>query len=347
MVAPAKPDQRIYPVYVVHGPDRYLRRQWIDRIVRQVLGDPPQRIARSDFEEPQADLAEVLDELRTAPFLGQHRLVVLHEADRFIQQHRQSLERYLQQPSPTGVLLLICQSWPGHTRLARLVRQIGTAIDCKPPTGPQLPAWLIAHARQQHRKRLQPDAARLLIELSGNELAVLCSELDKLALYVGQRQVIGCDDVASLTGRSRPERVFGIVDAVAEGDPAAALRLWQQVLATDRDAPFRAIAGLAWAVRKLLQARQAYEAGSSVQQAARMAGLRGQPQAIRARLKSFTAAQLAEQLSKLHHADLAAKTGLGSVQMAVEKFIVEQCMARQAGRRGRPTISESRNHEAT
>ena len=64
------------PIYVVYGPESFLRDQAIARIRELTVGADPDPLACSEFDG-DAELAEVLDELRTLPMLAPYRLVVV------------------------------------------------------------------------------------------------------------------------------------------------------------------------------------------------------------------------------------------------------------------------------
>ncbi len=292
-------------IYVLHGKDDYLQRMHLQQVVRRVVGEDDQHMALTQFDGPEASLADVLDELRTLPLLAERRVVIVRQADPFIKTHRAALERYLAAPSPTGVLVLLCDSWPSNTRLARRVPQVGEAIECETPPRRRLASWLVDHTARHVGKKLQPATAQKLVDLIGDDsLGKLCSEIDKLATYVGDATHITDNDVENLVGHHRQEKVFGIIDAAERRDLSQALELWQQVLATDRDAPYRAIGGLAWALRRLIDQRGHQSRGAA---------------------KRLNPAQLMEHLARLAEADHTIKTGTGTVQSVVERFIVELC----------------------
>ncbi|MBI4580700.1 MAG: DNA polymerase III subunit delta, partial [Planctomycetes bacterium] len=109
----------VLPVYAVCGGEPFLKRQAMERITREVLGNADRSLALSEYDGTgPVELAGVLDDLRTLPFLTERRLVVVREADKFITAYREALEDYAAKPSPTGVLLIECKSMPGNTRLA-------------------------------------------------------------------------------------------------------------------------------------------------------------------------------------------------------------------------------------
>jgi DNA polymerase-3 subunit delta len=302
------------PVYAVFGPDDFLRRQAIGQIVKTVLGDPPAPMAQVDVDGPQAKLADVLDELRTLPFLADVRLVIVHDADSFISANREALERYVAAPSETGVLVLVCDVMNKQWRLSRAIQQVGQLIECKAPPVYQRPEWLAARARQEYAKDMDGAAARALVDLAGSDMASLDAELAKLAIYVGDRDRISTSDVEDLVGFNRPENVFRMTDAIAGGDAAAALRIWRQTLATDSQAAYRAIGGLAWAVRQMMAAKGGGRApvGPSTSRSA----------------SRFTLEQLQDILVDLLAADVTSKTGLGTFDSAVEKLVVRVCSAK-------------------
>jgi len=99
------PISLLCPIYILHGENLHLRRQRRREIVERFVAgaDPELVVARFDAS---AELAEVLDAVRTAPLLAPRRLVMVHDADEFVSTHRQRLEAYLANPSSAGSLML-------------------------------------------------------------------------------------------------------------------------------------------------------------------------------------------------------------------------------------------------
>ena len=139
--------------------------------------------------------------------------------------------------------------------------------------------------------------------------------------YIGDRDEIAMPDIAALTGRHREEKVFAVTDALDVGDVAGALSHWRQVLATDRAAPARALAGLAWGVRRLLEVSRQWRGGADLQTLAR--SMYTDPQILRQRLQRVSLEQLESRQRDLLAADLDVKTGLTTVESAIEKFIIK------------------------
>jgi len=208
-------------VYVLHGPDDYLRRQHRREIVQALLPDGQTELAVVHLDA-SAELSEVLDELRTAPFLAPRRIVIITDADKFVTRHRAALEKYLAGPAPAGSLILIVNTWQPRWKLAALAARVGEVIDCSPPSPASLPRWIVRVA-EARGKRISGDDAALLAAWVGNDLARLDGEIEKLALYVGSRRTITGEDLAAVVAAAAGPVAFALTNALAAGDPAAAL----------------------------------------------------------------------------------------------------------------------------
>ncbi len=304
----------------------------------------------AEYDGPTADLATVLDDVRTLPFLGPRRVVIVREADRFVGgrkgrgegesdgggrepagRGREFLEQYVSSPCPTGVLILECASFPSNLRLYKRVAELGGCLACDAPKPWTLPQWLSQRCQSEYGKRLDPDAAKCIVDQVGDSLGMLDGELAKLSIYVGSRPNITIDDVEKLVGHDREHKVFGILAAMADGDRATALRLWEEVWQSDKSAEHRAIGGIAYGVRQLLAAHREVQAGASPAGLARR--FYTNEQRLAAQLRVFTPDRLRRQLAQLAEADLASKTGGGSVRTSIERFILEHTAARAAQRR--------------
>ncbi len=267
--------QAIRPIYAVSGDDAYLRDEAIKAIARLALGgqgggDPEMALTR--FAGDHAGLADVLDEVRTLPFLAKCRIALVENADPFVTAHRKDLEVYAEKPSTAGVLILSVKSWPGNTKLAKLVDKSGLSIDCKTPDERDLPAWLVAIARTRHGAKLDDDAARLLVELVGPEVGLLASEVEKLYVYVGERDQIRRDDVAKMVGAGRVETIWRTIEAATTGAGGEALADLDRLLGSG-EPPIKLLAGMTFSLQKVHHAGQLRRARIDLKDACQRAGI--------------------------------------------------------------------------
>lgn len=311
---------KIKPVYVLCGSDAFLLDAYRRQIIESIVGDADPQLCVSTFDG-DAELAEVLDELRTIPFLASRRVVIVRDADAFITAHRRSIEKFLESPVETSTLMLIVSSLPGNTRLAKLVSGIGQVVNCSAPEKGKLATWL-RKAVGKRNKKIAPDAAGLLLEWMGNDLALLSSELEKLSLYVGDRETIGADDVAVLVTASAGPAAFALTNAIAAADRPGALKSLDLML-TVRGEQFRTLGMIAWHLRKALKARQLIAAGKPADTVVPYMPYQ-QKTAFAAMLKRRSLASFEADFRRLIAADLAMKSGADPTT-ALQTLVVGLC----------------------
>jgi DNA polymerase III subunit delta len=254
----------LQPVYVLTGDEEFLKRQARAALVPQLLDDADPSFALSAYSGDQAEWSTILGELQTLPFLAPRRVVVIEQADPFVTEYRQRLEKYLLKPS-AGVLILDVRTWPANTKLAKAIPDQATIV-CKAPKSAQLPVWCVQRARSEHGKELAQPAVQLLVELIEPSLGLLDQELAKLAVYVGDRAVITPADVDALVGRSRNAETFKIFDEIGRGNAGGALSMLQHLLADGAD-PIQILGAFSWQLRRLAKAGRLVRDGLSPLQA--------------------------------------------------------------------------------
>jgi DNA polymerase-3 subunit delta len=121
----------------------------------------------------------------------------------------------------------------------------------------------VQRALEAHGKQLTDEAARLLVDLIGQEMGQLDQELAKLAAYVGDGKRIDAADVDRLVGCSREENTWKIFDAIAGGRSAEALAILDRALDQGED-PFRILGAFSMQLRRLAQAYRLTQQGRSL-----------------------------------------------------------------------------------
>lgn len=309
-------------IVVLSGKDAYLRETARRRVVSRIVGEADPQLCVMDFDA-DAELSTVFDELRTLPFLAPHRVVIVHEAEAFITAHRQALENYLDKPAGNGTLILEAGSFPKNTRLAKKLPQAGgEIIDCSSPSGANLLRW-IRDAAGEREIKLQADAANLLAEWVGEDLASLSTELDKLRCYVGAGGTVTARNVADLACNVAGPEAFALVNAIVAADPAGALKTLNAALSA-RGAEFALLGQLSWHVRRALQAAQAIRAGTPANAALKAAKVFYGQREFQTMLQRRGVRKLQQDARRLLAADLGMKSGLKPHQ-AMQQLVMELC----------------------
>jgi DNA polymerase III delta subunit len=305
------------PVYALVGSDPFLQLEKLQSLLRAA----PPDVQRIDADGERAELAEVLDELRSFAMFGGGKLVTVRNADAFVTRFREQLETYLSSPSNSSTLVLRMSSLPKTQRIYKLIAKAGAVEECEPPR--DVARWAIDRGKSVHKIALSPEAARLLVELIGDDLGRLDNELAKLALSSDTGKVDAGGITASVAFQ-REQDMYDMTGELAAGRPAAALKRWRQLIQLDPSAEFKAVT---WLTMWLEDVRAYHAAKRSGREGefTRRIGWKYKGD----RLRDFTATAnklgergLARAVSLLAEVDHHSKSGLGDASENVERFIV-------------------------
>ncbi len=323
-MARAAQPKTLSPVYALVGPDPFLQRQELDRILTAAGADAQ----RADIDGDKAEPREVFDELRSVAMFGGRRVVVVRDAEQFITRHREAVEAYLQRPTADNMLVLRCTTLPKNQRVYKLADKVGEIIICEPPKPAALPKWLENRAKAAHGIRLSSAAARMLADLIGIDLGSLDNELAKLALRVGEGGEVLPEHLAGDIAFRREQQMWAMTDALTQGNPAGALRIWRQLVSTDDSAEFRAVTWLGLWLEKAGGALELRQRGTRPFDIARE--LRIWPannvEPLLRTAEAWGAAGIRAATDRLAETDYRIKTGLGDAKRAVEAFITSTTM---------------------
>jgi DNA polymerase-3 subunit delta len=321
------PPEKIGAIAVLFGEQDYLKRAAFEGLCHLVLGEDAERLGLTRFAGDQIDLKSVCDELRTISMWGSSRLVIVDDADRFVSQNREGLEKYLQKPARSSVLVLDIKTWPKTTRLAKAIPKIGLELECSPLSGNDLVRWIADTAKSIHGKSLNREAASLIRELAGDDLGLLEQEIAKLSAYVGERKAIEIADVQTLVGGWATETTWSIAAAVRRGETGEALDLLNQLLNAG-ESPHKILGGLTFVFRRLAQAVELSGQGAPLARALGEAGVFprdvGESTAYLRRLGRADAQDIS---TRLLESDSALKGSL----MIPERQVLETLIVKLAG----------------
>ncbi|HON92988.1 MAG TPA: DNA polymerase III subunit delta [Sedimentisphaerales bacterium] len=314
-------------IYVIAGKDESLVGAKAQELVDELLDTQQRMTALLSVEGDEAVVSQVLDELKTAPFLADRRVVLVKNADGFVSKNREYLERYFQKPSATGVLILTVGSWDARTRLSKLLGNVGSLITMQVPPKWKLGEHLVQYAATKHKIKLNRDAAEILVELIGEELPQLYSEIEKLVLYVRDEKVITARHVESLTGQHRVYGAFEVIDAITAGNAGQAVTRLRNMFEQDKSAEYTVVGAFAYHLRRMFQAKTLLEKRVNPADVAKQLRIFYNKDRFFAQLQRMTLSQIAGVLEELAAVDHATKTGQTQSAIAIEQLVLKLASA--------------------
>ncbi len=321
------PRKKQRQIYVIAGKEKPLVDAECERLLDKLL-EPEQRMTGLFSAGPgEISASEVLDELRTLPFLTEKRVVLVKCADAFISENRELLERYFDNPCPTGVLILTVSSWDERTKLAKKLPSVGKLLRVSQPRRWQLPRRLVQYAHDAHDKNLGVTAAELLIELAGDELVRLYGEIDKLALFAHNGKWITEQHIESLIGHNRIFNVFAVINSVITGNVAQAICRLRTMFAEDKTAEYTVVGAFAFHFRRMFSAKVLFENGVGSDEIAERLRIWGDRDSFFTQLRKMSLKQIGAVLQQLAVTDYSIKTGRAKTEVLIEQLVLSLASA--------------------
>ncbi len=325
MAAKSKKQQDRY-VYVIEGKEPSLAQTQCSRLLDELIEPDQRATGLLTLDADKATITEVFDELRTLPFLAKKRVVVIKQADKFISDNRQHLEAYFENPSSTGILIMTVSSFKSRTNLAKKLPQIGELITIAQPQANRIPANLRSYAKDAYGKSLSYDGAELLLELAGEELPRLYSEIDKLAVFVDGKKDISADDVNSLVGHNKLYNVFDVIDSIIAKDTAKAIDQFRRLFHQDRSAEYTFVGAFAYHLRRMFDAKVLLNKGRNVYDISKRLRIWYNRDSFFQQLGKVTLPQIGMLIENLARVDFEIKTGQTEPKTAAEQLVMKMAM---------------------
>ena len=237
---PRVPDEPLQPVYLITGSDRPK--------VRRALARLRVRFPSESVELLSADSASGPDAAAACNALGLFgsegaRLVVVEGVERWRADDAEAVAEYLGDPTPTSVLALVADAAVKTAGLVAACEKTGQVLrfDVPKPRDPSI--WVRAEF-ERLGARVDADAARALVEIVGDDVTELATEVEKLTTWAAGAP-IGRREVELLAVPTGETYVWALTDAWGRRDAGAVLSACEALLERRAREPFSIAAALA------------------------------------------------------------------------------------------------------
>jgi len=248
------------------------------------------------------------------------RLVMVKNVEKLLDGEFKLLDSYFLCPSPFTCLVLIF-SLPDNTRLKALEKKEITFVhfDVKDPS------QIINQEAKKLGCSITKEAAQSLIALVGDNMQEIHAELQKLALFTGDRKTIEVEDVEKLTERVQFEDVFGLINAIAAKDKKKALKTLLELEMTHEE-PLVILNKIGWRFRLIWRAKELID--KNAPRDAILKELKVSPGAlyyIGQQAKNFSYEEIKRIIGILYEGDRMLKTAYIPKNVILTKLVLELC----------------------
>ena len=312
--------QEFKRVYLLYGAERYLIRQYRDKL-KNALANPDDTMNFSSFEGEDINVKEIIDLSETLPFFAARR-VILMEDSKLFKKGGDELGEYLENLPETTYFVFVEEEVDKRSKLFKAVGKCGNAIEFGKQTDETLMKWVGGRISREG-KNITQAAYQSFIAKTGTDMQNIEKELEKLLCYTMDKEVIEPEDVEAITTEQISNKVFEMVDAIASHRQKQALELYYDLLAL-KEAPMRILFLITRQFQILLTVKVMSNQGFGNKDIATKAGC---PEwAVRkyqSQVKAFSLEQIKQAIADGVSYEEAVKTGKMNDQMAVELFIVQ------------------------
>jgi DNA polymerase III subunit delta len=185
------------PVYLVLGEELYLQRQVLRAIREAALRGGIPGLNEDQVLAQNAKVSQVLGFAKTLPMMSQRRWIEVRQVEHWegkegkddnqrVSQDFDALAAYAETPMPSSVLVLAGEKLNTRRKLVTIAKKQGFLVECEPLSAREIPDWVRERVEQRAAK-ISRGCAELLAELIGTDLSQLDDAIERLVLFVGNR----------------------------------------------------------------------------------------------------------------------------------------------------------------
>jgi DNA polymerase III subunit delta len=311
------------PVYFFYGDEPFLVERAGRRVMEQAVDPTMKDFNLNIYYGADCKGTEILDTSQTLPMFSERRVVVVRQADKLPAATQEGLVPYLANPcSETCLIFLAAKPDLRRKFFMELKKQPGT-LEFKKLYDNKLGPFIAAEAQIQG-KRIDGAGAEMLAFMVGNNLQELVSQIEKAALYIGNRPTIGVEDVKAIVSQSKTFTAFELARFMGEKNLPKALSTLQSMLQNGEESVmilgalashFRRI----WRIRELLdQKMPPADIGKQLKIHQFFLG----EQITQA--KKYPVSELKSLFERLYRGDVGVKTGSSSATV-LQGLVYDAC----------------------
>ena len=254
------------PVILLISQEPFLLREQEERIRDELVPPESRDMNYLMLYGWETGITPIIEFLQTMPFLADRRLLVLREVQSL--DEPEHLIEYLKDPNPSSCLFMTSSELKRKDALFRALSPLARSSELRKPPGP-MAKWVAARFARSG-KSIERELADILVQITGGDMSILATEIDKVVLFSGDRERISREDL-SVSVPGGVEVVFNFLDSVGDGDREKAIISGRKLL-EDGNPPEYLVHMLAWYFRQLIRGRELLDSGLSPKNAAEKMG---------------------------------------------------------------------------
>ena len=306
--------------YLLCGEEAYLRNQYKKRLKDALVMDGD-TMNYSYYEGKDINPRAVIDMAETLPFFADLRVLMIENSG-FFKNKCDELADYMSTIPESTRFIFVETEIDKRSRLYKEVKKYGRVVEFGTQKEDTLIKWILGMLKKEG-KNVTKETLQAFLTKTGSDMQLIKNELDKLVAYTAERNVITTEDVEHVCITQTTNKIFDMVNAIADGQQKKALELYEDLLSL-KEPPMRILFLIARQFHQLYQLKQLSKEGMPGSEIAKLAGI--MPFAMKkyqAQAKNFTEEELRAAVEECVASEEAVKTGLMNDRLSVELLIMK------------------------
>jgi DNA polymerase-3 subunit delta len=342
--------------YVLAGDEAFLLDRCRGAVMKSLVPEDLKDFCLSDLDLSSSSIFEVLDRAQTPSLMAPFQVIFVRNVRQLYTRGAKkdefaALDKYFRSPNPQALLVFVADflripadirrmEMDDKNRFERLRETLGEhcgIVELARVNEEDAMRWTVATA-QAADVRMEPDAARELVDALGADMMMIASEMEKLLLYVMGRGRITLGDVETMVLGAKQRSLYELTDAISAKDRARALALLHGLLnASDggEDSAIGHLYMLARTFRQMLVIQEKNVRDSRAIWQALWQGFRMPPFAaddlIRQARRYKSRRELTRALRLVARADLELRSSPPDKRLVLERLVYELASEPKAG----------------
>lgn len=306
-------------VYLLYGEERYLRRQYRDRL-KAALCQDGDTMNTHFYEGKDINVGRIIDLAETLPFFADRRVIFIENSGLF-KAGGEKMAEYLASPNAAVCFVFTESDVDKRSRLYKTVQSKGCAVEFSVQDEATLKRW-IAGMLKREGKKVTESTVNLFLLKTGTDMDNIHMELEKLICYCMDKEIVEAIDVEAVCTDRITNHIFDMINAIADKQLQKALKLYYDLLAL-KEPPMRILFLIARQCNMLLQVKEMKAKGFDNKTMGSKIGL---PPFVAgkyvAQAAKFRTSDLKMAVKRCVEAEEAVKTGRMNDVMSVEILIM-------------------------
>ncbi len=222
------------PLYLVVGSEPFQSNEILNQFKKKFIKEETAQALNYELWDGEGlDAGNLLNSLEMLPGLfssdEEIRLIVCQRFDKIAPSHMEVLQKYLSEPSPSTVFVMMAEKIDKRKAWYKLIEEHGDVLEVREPYDREWPKWS-GYFERKHKLKVDPAAWEMLVSGSGRCLSLLATEIEKLAVFVGEKSSIQLSDVQSMGANSTGDDIFSLVEDLAMKRKGVSLRKYDLLL---------------------------------------------------------------------------------------------------------------------